>query len=98
MQRARTVTPPPLQRRPVPLHRRVGVGTGPTRADDCARWRRERAEGRARCERTARALATAIDDGDARYRGLRRRLDDFGLRVEAVHARQLEREATHTSW
>jgi hypothetical protein len=76
----------------------AGTGTTTTRADDYARWRHERVEGHARTERSARALAAAIDDGDARYRRLRGRLDDFGIRVAAVHMRQLEREAAHASW
>jgi hypothetical protein len=34
-----------------------------------------------------RALASAIDDGDAGYRRLRRRLDGYGTRLDATRAR-----------
>jgi ribosomal protein S21 len=32
-------------------------------------------------------LTDAIDVGDAAYRRLRRRLDEYGTRLDAVHAR-----------
>jgi hypothetical protein len=57
---------------------------GPTRADDCARWQRERAEAHALTVRSTRDLATAIAVGVAGYRRLRQRLDDFGTRLAAV--------------
>jgi hypothetical protein len=60
----------------------------PRRAEDFARRRRERVEARAHAQHAARDLAAAIDVGDAGYRRLRRRLDDFGTRLEVVRASQ----------
>jgi hypothetical protein len=69
-----------------PVTRRVVAD--PAWADAFARRRRERAEARTNAEQEARELAAAIEAGDAGYRRLCRRLDDFGARVEAVRARQ----------
>jgi hypothetical protein len=59
----------------------------PTRAEDHARWQRERADARARERRLTDDLAAAIDAGDDRYLRLRRGLDDYGTRLEAVRSR-----------
>jgi hypothetical protein len=61
----------------------------PTRAEDCARWRRERIAAHALTEHSTRELATAIEAGDRRYRRLSRRLDDFGTRLESLRAAQV---------
>jgi hypothetical protein len=61
----------------------------PTRAEDCARWRRERIAAHALTVRSARELATAIEAGNRRYRRLSRRIDDFGRRIEVVRAAQM---------
>jgi hypothetical protein len=66
---------------------------GPSRADNCARWRRERADSRSRANRSTRALAAAIDVGDARYRRLCRRLDDYGTRLGAARVKLHVHEA-----
>jgi hypothetical protein len=65
---------------------RVAVA-GPGRAEDHARWQRERAEARNRAEDATRDLAAAIDAGDAGYRRLRHGLDDYSTRLEAVRVR-----------
>jgi hypothetical protein len=57
---------------------------GPTRADDRARWQHECSEAHAVTVHSTRDLATAIAVGDAGYRRLRQRLDDFGTRLAAV--------------
>jgi hypothetical protein len=59
----------------------------PSRAEDHARWQRERAEARARTKRGTRELAAAIDVAEASYRRLRHRLDDYGASLEAVRVR-----------
>jgi hypothetical protein len=80
----------PRARRHGPAPRRVVAD--PRRAEDFARWQRERAEARAHNRHAASELAAAIDVGDAGYRRLRRRLDDFGTRLEVVRAAQCARE------
>jgi hypothetical protein len=63
----------------------AAAGTaGPTRAEDCARWQRERTEAHALTVHSTRDLATTIAVGEAGYRRLRQRLDDFGTRLAAV--------------
>jgi hypothetical protein len=83
----------------------------PSRAEQCARWRAERLDANRRQKRQARELAAAIDVGDAAYRRLRQRLDDFGTRLAVVrltlsaspaghaggHASKDETEAVSTS-
>jgi hypothetical protein len=67
---------------------RAGRPAGtPSRADDHARWQRERAEARAHTKQVTQELADAIDVGDAACRRLGRRLDAFGTRLDAVRAR-----------
>ena len=58
-----------------------------SRADDHARWQRERAESRAHTKQVTLELAEAIEVGDAACRQLGRRLDAYGNRLEAVRAR-----------
>lgn len=70
----------PRRRRPTAS----AATAGPTRADDCARWQRERTKAHARSVHSTQDLATAIAVGDAGYRRLRQRLDDFGTRLAAV--------------
>jgi len=83
----------------------------PSRAEDHARWRAERLDAKRRQKQQMRELAAAIDAGDAAYRRLRDRLDDFSIRLAAVrrtlvttpagrpvgHASKHETEAASTS-
>ena len=59
----------------------------PSRAQDHARWQRERAADGRRARRLADELAGAIEVGDAGYRRLDRRLDDYGARLAVVRLR-----------
>jgi hypothetical protein len=63
------------------------AAAGPSRAEDHARWQRERAEARSRTKDGTRELAAAIDAGEAGYRRLRRDLLDYGTSLDAVRAR-----------
>jgi len=56
----------------------------PSRAEQHARWRAERLDANRRQKEQARELAAAIDVGDAAYRRLRQRLDDFATRLAVV--------------
>ena len=56
----------------------------PSRAEQRARWWAERLDANRRQKQQAGELAAAIDDGDAAYRRLRERLDDFGTRLAVV--------------
>ena len=56
----------------------------PSRAEDHARWQAERLDARRRQKQQLHELAAAIDVGDAAYRRLRERLDDFGTRLAVV--------------
>jgi hypothetical protein len=62
------------------------VGT-PSRAEDHTRWQRERAGARDRTKEVTLELTAAIDVGDAACRRLQLRLDAYGSRLDAVHAR-----------
>jgi hypothetical protein len=82
--------------RPGSARRRAAVVAPPTdrvaaagrsRADDHARWQRERTEARSRTNGATRELAAAIAAGDARCRRLHQDLDDYGTRLEAVRVR-----------
>ena len=82
----------------------------PSRAEDHARWQAERLDAKRRQKQQLRGLAAAIDVGDAAYRRLRDRLDDFGTRLAVVrltlsatpagrpveHASKTEAEAVFT--
>ena len=57
------------------------------RAEDHARWQHERGDARDHAAQVELELTDAIDVGDAAYRRLRRRLDEYGTRLDAVHAR-----------
>ncbi len=57
------------------------------RAEDHARWQHERADARDHATQVELELTDAIEVGDAAYRRLRRRLDEYGTRLDAVHAR-----------
>jgi hypothetical protein len=59
----------------------------PSRAEDHTRWQRERAGARDRTTQVMPALTAAIDVGDAACRRLQLRLDAYGSRLDAVHAR-----------
>jgi hypothetical protein len=59
----------------------------PSRAEDHARWQRERAEAHSRTKQAVRELDTAIEVGRRSYRRLRHRLGDYGTRLEAVRSR-----------
>ena len=59
----------------------------PSRAENHARWQRERAEAHSRTKRAVRELDTAIEVGDRNYRRLRHRLNDYGTQLEAVRSR-----------
>ena len=59
----------------------------PSRAEDHTRWQRERAGARDRTTQVMLALTAAIDVGDAACRRLQLRLDAYGSRLDAVHAR-----------
>jgi hypothetical protein len=78
--------------RPAGARRRAPVTprlvADPAWAAGFARRRREHAEGRAHAAQDARELAGAIAASGTRYDRLRRRLDDFGARVEAVRAHE----------
>ena len=56
----------------------------PSRAENHARWQAERLDAERRRKRQLRELAAAIDVGDAAYRRLYDRLDDFGTRLVKV--------------
>jgi hypothetical protein len=56
----------------------------PSRAEDHARWQAERLDAEWRQEQHLRELAAAIDVGDAAYRRLCERLDDFDTRLAAA--------------
>jgi hypothetical protein len=71
----------------VPAHADRVAAAGPSRAEDHARWQRERVEVRSRSKDVARELAAAIDAGEDGYRRLRQDLDDYGTRLEAVRVR-----------
>jgi hypothetical protein len=78
----------PLRRGPAPRRAVVVRPHGDRRrAEDHARWQRERAESRARTKQVTLELAEAIDAGDAACRQLGRRLDAYGTRLDAVRAR-----------
>jgi hypothetical protein len=64
-----------------------GPPAGPSRAEDHARWQHERTDARDRDRQVELELADAVEAGDAAYRRLRRRLDEYGTRLDAVHAR-----------
>jgi hypothetical protein len=59
----------------------------PSRAENHARWQRERAEAHSRTKRAVRELDTAIAVGDRSSRRLRHRLNDYGTQLEAVRSR-----------
>jgi hypothetical protein len=59
----------------------------PSRADDHARWQAERLDAQRRQKQHLRELAAAIETGDAAYRQLCDRLDDFGTRLAVVRRR-----------
>ena len=59
----------------------------PSRAEDHARWTRERAEASKRARTLTRELAAAIDIGDANWRQLHDRLDEYGARLAVVRLR-----------
>jgi hypothetical protein len=61
----------------------------PTRAEDCARWRRERIAAHALTEHSTQDLTAAIEVGDRRYHRLSRRLDECGTRLAAARAVQV---------
>jgi hypothetical protein len=71
----------------VPPHRSGGSAAAPSRAEEHTRWQRERAGARDRTTQVTLELTAAIDVGDAAYRRLRLRLDEYGTRLDAVHAR-----------
>ena len=56
----------------------------PSRAEDHARWQAERHDAKRRQKQHLRELAAAIETGDAAYRRLCDRLDDFGTRLAVV--------------
>ena len=56
----------------------------PSRAEDHVRWQAERLDANRRRKQRLRELAAAIEIGDAAYRRLRDRLDDFGTRLAVV--------------
>jgi len=56
----------------------------PSRAEDHARWQAERHDAKRRQKQHLRELAATIETGDAAYRRLRDRLDDFGTRLAVV--------------
>ena len=56
----------------------------PSRAEDRARWQAERLDAKRRQKQALRELAAAIDVGDAAYRRLCDRLDEFGARLALV--------------
>ena len=56
----------------------------PSRAEDHARWQAERRDAERRQRQQLRELTAAIDVGDAAYRRLYDRLDDFGTRLVKV--------------
>jgi hypothetical protein len=59
----------------------------PSRAENRARWQRERAEAHSRSQHAVRDLDTAIEVGERSYRRLRHRLDDYGTKFEAARSR-----------
>ena len=59
----------------------------PSQAEDHARWQHERAVARAHTTQVELQLKDAIDAGDVSCRRLRGRLVEFGIRLDAVHAR-----------
>ena len=59
----------------------------PSQAEDHVRWQHERAVARAHTTQVELQLKDAIDAGDVSCRRLRGRLDEFGMRLDAVHAR-----------
>jgi len=63
------------------------AAAGSSRAEEHARWQRERAEARSRTKDVTRELANAIDAGEAGYRRLRQDLEDYGTRLDAVRVR-----------
>ena len=67
----------------------------PSRAEDHARWRAERLDAKRRQKQQLRELAAAIDVGDAAYRRLRDRLDDFGTRLAVVRLTLSTTQAGH---
>ena len=71
----------------VPSRRSGGSAAAPSRAEDHTRWQRERVGARDRTRQVTLELTAAIDVGDAAYRRLRLRLDKYGTRLDAVHAR-----------
>jgi hypothetical protein len=93
------------------VHEARRAGPVPSRAEDHARWQAERLDAKRRQKQQLRELAAAIDVGDAAYRQLRDRLDDFGIRLAVVrltlsttpagppvgHAPKDETEAVSTS-
>ena len=93
------------------LHEAGRADPLPCRAEDHARWQAERLDAKRRQKQQLRELAAAIDVGDAAYRRLRDRLDDFGTRLAVVrltlcatpagrpveHASNTENEAVSTS-
>ena len=56
----------------------------PSRAESHARWQAERSDAERRQQQAGRELATAIGAGDAAYRRLSDRLEDFGARLAAA--------------
>ena len=67
--------------------RSPGHAASSRRAEDHARWQHERGDARDHAAQVELELTDAIDVGDAAYRRLRRRLDEYGTRLDAVHAR-----------
>jgi hypothetical protein len=66
--------------------------------EECSRRRREHLADHARTEQAARDLTAAIDVGDAGYQRLRRRLDAYGTRLDAVRAGHRADVAAHASF
>jgi hypothetical protein len=66
------------------------VATGPSPAENHARWTRERIEARGRTKDATRELAAAMDAGETGYRRLRQGLDAYGTRLEAVQVRLVQ--------
>ena len=56
----------------------------PSRAEEQARWQSDRLDAERRRKQALSELAAAIEVGDAAYRRLRERLDDFSTRLALV--------------
>ena len=66
------------------VHETCPAVPAPSRAEDHARWQSERLHAAKRAKQDMRDLAVAIELGDAGYRRLCYRLDDFGTRLAVV--------------